>query len=264
MEEKQNMSAQEVYLSTGHKPLEFMRICKQNELYFINYFEVIVDANGTIYFANPSHDKKLESLVKRNHKVDFRKAPYRYGHSEVLSQFNIASVHYDHIKCGPYLTHRQQRTLKIYLNAGLISKNSVVYYNDDYQRYNIINSFTKDDTDDYKIKSFNLVKEFRREVDKLSVALNDRYYIFGNKDAKFKTITVYRDNGEVSFKYTEDMEPDIVSEDDNYFIVDYYSEIEELNRFEPNCDYSIKLGKFVRTHTATCDYPKDKFYYKIG
>ena len=83
---------------------------------FINYLEVIINKDGTIEYAVPSHQQKLLNLYCKNHNITMEKLwniiPIEESpESWIIFNEGVISVWYDFIIRPEYITEEQKNTL---------------------------------------------------------------------------------------------------------------------------------------------------------
>ena len=83
---------------------------------FINYLEVIINKDGTIEYAVPSHQQKLLNLYCKNHNITMEELwniiPITDNpESWIIFNEGVISVWYDFIIRPEYITEEQKNTL---------------------------------------------------------------------------------------------------------------------------------------------------------
>lgn len=147
------------YCGVKFTPLQFIKLANENIDYFTNYLEIIIDDNGYIYLATPSHTEALIKLAESQHNF-CDEIGHQYLITEyIISKYNYIAVWYNGIVASglsdssgrPFtellspesadsilktlktINKKQLRTLKILHNSGLLAKNYQIKYTCEYQ-----------------------------------------------------------------------------------------------------------------------------------
>ena len=90
---------QRIYESiNGLSAIDVKKIVEDNPRLFIRYFEAVIDNNGLIYFACPSHERKLVELCKKQQNIDIDKMDNGFGALDYALKYGYILVWYDHIQ----------------------------------------------------------------------------------------------------------------------------------------------------------------------
>ena len=72
------MNIQQIYESiNGLSAMDVKSIVDENPSLFVHYFEAVIDKSGLVYFACPSHERKILDLLNKQYKINTNDEPWR-------------------------------------------------------------------------------------------------------------------------------------------------------------------------------------------
>ena len=72
------MNRQQIYESiNGLSAMDVKSIVDENPSLFVHYFEAVIDKSGLVYFACPSHERKILELLNKQYKINTNDEPWR-------------------------------------------------------------------------------------------------------------------------------------------------------------------------------------------
>lgn len=91
------MNRQAVYESiNGLSAIEVKSIVDKYPSLFVHYFEAVIDRNGLVYFACPSHERKILELLNKQFEIKTENEPWRSA-LDYADDYGYAVIWYNRV-----------------------------------------------------------------------------------------------------------------------------------------------------------------------
>lgn len=119
---------------------EFLDYVNKNSDKFINYCEIVIERDGNINLARPSHQQTLIRLgakannISREEYINSIDPQYRFNEF-IISKENMISVWYNYIKQPNTINDIQKDIIDTLKKRGLVNTNAIIEIVDGYNNY---------------------------------------------------------------------------------------------------------------------------------